>query len=180
MSERPSIGLLSGLYTKEAWPQQPARASVLGDVLRQKAAAIRKMGRPAPSQKYFGYKVRGPYQGEDEFFKKNLNVAGMAAEDGRIVLNPYSKNSPQEQKLVAKNEAIRLWMRDQKLQPKFNLTDAQKKQFEGTAYGKPGNELHAKHTIIARILTGDPSAKDATPMQKKWAKSVMKRINKQK
>jgi hypothetical protein len=147
----------------------------LGSILRSRAPQ-----KPAPSQKYFGYEVRGAYQSEDEFFKKNPNVAGMAAEDGRIVLNPYSKNSPQEQASVAKNEAIRLWMRDQKLQPKFNLTDAQKKQFEGTEYGKPSNELHAKHTIIARILTGDPSAKDATPMQKKWAKSVMKRINKQK
>ena len=180
MSERPSIGLLSGLYTKEKWPRQPSQVAGLGDVLRGKAAALREMGRPAPAQSYFGYKVRGAYQGEDEYFKKNPNVAGMAAEDGRIVLNPYSKNGPQEQESVAKNEAIRLWMRDQKLQPKFNLTDAQKKQFEGTEYGKPGNEMHAKHTIIARILSGDPSAKDATPMQKKWAESVMKRINKQK
>ena len=157
----------------------PSPGAILRDMAAEKKAKKKKeMGRGNPAQSYYGYKVRGTYSGEDSYFKKNPHVAGMATEDGKIILNPYSKNTPNEQRAVAKNEAIRLWMRDNKFAPKFKLTDAQKKQFEGTAYGKPGNEMHAKHTIIARILTGDPSAKDATPMQKKWAESVMKKIGK--
>ena len=125
-----------------------------------------------------GYEVRKPYSGEDKYFKENPGVAGMAAEDGRIVLNPYSKNKPEEQAAVARNEAMRLWMRDNKLEPKFNVTPEQLKSFEGTEYGKPENLLHLKHTLIARILSGDPSAGNVTEMQRKWAEYVSSQLPK--
>lgn len=123
-----------------------------------------------------GYALRKPYAGEDEYFRANPNVAGMAAEDGRIVLNPHSKNSAEGQRAVAKNEAIRLWMRENKTAPDFELTPEQMAQFEGTEYGKPENALNAKHTIIARILTGDPSAKKPTEAQLQWAERVRRSI----
>lgn len=125
-----------------------------------------------------GYEVRKPFPGEDTFFKTRREVAGMAAEDGKIVLNPYSPNTPEQQKAVAKNEAIRLWMEQKKVEPKFNVTPEQAKAFAGTEYGKPENVLHLKRTLIARWLTGDKSAPPPTDMQKQWADWVSKSLPK--
>ena len=36
------------------------------------------------------------YEGEDKYFKENPHVAGMAAEDDRIIMNPYSKLTERE------------------------------------------------------------------------------------
>lgn len=101
--------------------------------------------------------TRDPYKGELDFFKKRPEVAGMATEDNKIILNPYSKNSPKEQQAVAQNEALRLFMKIQKIQPDFELTKEQQALFKGTEYEK--NTAEAKKSIIARILSGDPSAK---------------------
>lgn len=109
------------------------------------------------------------FPGEDKFFKENPNVAGMAAEDGTVILNPYSKLSDVEKQAVAKNEAYRLFMRDKKIVPDFTITDEQRKQFEGSAYAK--DDVALKQTIVARILTGDPSAK-ATDEQRKVAAQI--------
>ena len=125
-----------------------------------------------------GYEIRKPYASEDKYFKENPNVAGMATEDGRIILNPYSKNKPDEQQAVARNEAMRLWMRQNKLEPKFVVTPEQLAQFKGTEYAKPENRTHLKHTIIARILSGDPSAGNVTEMQRKWAEYVSSQLPK--
>lgn len=102
----------------------------------------------------------------------------MAAEDGKIVLNPYSRNTPEQQRAVARNEAIRLWMDRQKVEPKFNVTPEQAKAFAGTEYGKPENALHLKRTLIARWATGDPSAPPQTDMQKKWTDYVIRSLPK--
>lgn len=126
----------------------------------------------------FGYEVRKPFPGEDSFFKQRKEVAGMAAEDGKIVLNPYSANTPEQQKIVAQNEAMRLWMDQNKIEPKFNVTPDQKKLFLNTEYGKPENELHLKRSILARIATGDPSAGIPTDMQKKWAEWLKNKLPK--
>ena len=115
---------------------------------------------------YYGYKVRDQlYRGEDEYFRNNSHVAGMAAEDGTIIFNPYSRGVNFD--AVGKNEAARLWMRENNVEPKFNLTDAQKEAFRGTEYEK--DEAALKHSIMARIISGDPSAGQITPMQKTWA-----------
>lgn len=128
------------------------------------------------SEKYYGYEIRKPYDGEDKYFRKNLNVAGMAGEDGKVVLNPYSKNTKQQQQVVARNEAIRLWLRDNKVNPSFNITPEQAKQFADTDYGKPENKLHLKHTLIARWLTQDPTAGQMTQMQRKWVEWVNNKL----
>jgi len=110
---------------------------------------------PLPESIY-GYSVRPPYPGEDAFFKTRPEVGGMAAEDGKITINPYSKLSDDEKSSVAHNEAVRLWMRDKKPKLPFSVSQRQKQAFANTEYGKDENAL--KETIIARILSGDPSA----------------------
>lgn len=102
----------------------------------------------------------------------------MAAEDGKIVLNPYSANTPEQQKLVARNEASRLWMSQQKIKPEFEITPEQVSAFSGTDYGKAENILHLKRTLVARWLTGDPSAPAPTAEQKKYTEWVAKSLPK--
>lgn len=122
------------------------------------------------TSKILGYPLRDPYPSEAEYFKKNPHVAGMAAEDNQITLNPFSPLSPQEKNAVALNEAYRLFMRETQANPTFSLTPKQAAQFKGTEYEK--NPDMAKHTIIARFLSGDPSVLDATDEQVAFAESV--------
>jgi hypothetical protein len=119
--------------------------------------------------------VRKPYKGELDFFKKRPEVAGMATEDNKIILNPFSKNSPEEQQAVARNEALRLYMKLGNIQPDFELTKEQQKFFSGTEY--KNDPLNAKRTTLARILTGDPSAGQITPEQSDAAKQIFSNIN---
>ncbi len=138
---------------------------------------------PAPSQakeKFYGYETRTPYASEVEYFKKNNHVTAMAAEDGRIIFNPFSKLTPEQRNAVGQNEATRLWLRENKIDPQFNMTPEQTKFFAGTDYGKPENAMMLKHTLIGRILSGDPSAGAVTPMQKQWADWVMENLQKRK
>ena len=128
---------------------------------------------PKIPESIYGYPVRAPYPGEDTFFKGRPEVGGMAAEDGKITLNPYSKLSDDEKSSVAKNEAIRLWMRDKKPNLSFPVSPKQKQAFANTEYG--GDENALKQTIVARILSGDPSAL-AEKGQIEVANSIMRQI----
>ena len=127
-------------------------------------------------ENFYGYQVRNPFPGEMDYFKNNAHVAGMAAEDGKITLNPYSMLNVEQRASVAKNEAIRLWMKDNDFEPKFNVTPAQLNLFKGSDYSKPENVLHLKHTLISRYLTGDPSAGELTPLQKHWAEILRSKL----
>lgn len=124
-----------------------------------------------------GYNIRNPYPGEDEYFRQNKNVAGMAAEDGNIVMNPYSGINEQEKQGVIKNEALRLHMRDKGMEFGFPVTDEQKAPFAGTPYGAPENINALRSTILSRILTGDPSAGNITPEQRIAAARVGRGFN---
>tara|TARA_R110000782_G_C14528698_1_gene382076 strand:- start:56 stop:484 length:429 start_codon:yes stop_codon:yes gene_type:complete len=111
----------------------------------------------ANNKKLFGFEIRNKlHDGEDSFFKANRKVAGMASEDGKIILNPYSKLSQQQSNAVAMNEALRLKMRKDNFEPKFAITDEQKKFFKGTAYQDKPEFI--RKTILGRIYSGDPSA----------------------
>lgn len=135
------------------------------------------MGGASPkTQSVYGYQIRKPYKSEDAFFANNTETTGMAAEDGRIVLNPYSNLSKQSKERVAKNEAIRLFMRDKNINPKFKVTPEQKEFFKGTSYGQPGNDEFMRQTLVARILTKDKSAQNVTDEQRKVAQEVMAQI----
>ena len=120
--------------------------------------------------KIFGYEIRTPFDSELDYFKKNPHVTGRAAEDGRIILNPFSDIDPAGQRIVAVNEAARLLMRENKIKPDFDVTDEQKTAFKGTPY--EDNEDALKETILARAVSGDSSAGKLTPRQKEWASLV--------
>ena len=115
------------------------------------------------SNDLLGFPIREKlYSGEDAYFKQNPQVGGMAAEDSSIILNPYSSGKV-NQGAVAKNEALRLLLRDKKPKLDFDLTPSQIVQFKGTPY--ENNEEAMKHTILGRIYSGDPSALDFTESQ---------------
>lgn len=133
---------------------------------------------PNPLMREYGYPIRQPYPSESDYFKNNPSVAGMAAADNQVTLNPYSKNSAQQQRLVAKNEAIRLWLRENNVSPDFKISPEQLSYFSTTDYGKPENIDHLRHTIIARALTGDPSVGKLTAEQQSWANMIKERLPK--
>ena len=115
------------------------------------------------SGKLFGFKIRTKlFPGEDKFFKNRPDVAGMAAEDDTIILNPYSKLSKKQLGAVALNEALRLKMKKDNFTPNIDVTDQQKDFFKGSEY--ENNPQAMRQTIFGRIYSGDPSAM-ATPEQ---------------
>lgn len=125
-----------------------------------------------PRGSVYGYEVRDLYDSEDEFFAKNPSTTGMAAEDGRIILNPYSKLSDADKASVAVNEAARLFMRENNIEPDFEITEEQRKKFANTPYGKAGNEAFLKQTIAARIVANDSSAGQITKQQRAYAEKL--------
>ena len=122
-------------------------------------------------QAFFGYPVREKlFPGEDSYFAANKKVAGMAAEDGTIVFNPYA--GPEVNlDAVGRNEAIRLYVREKGIKFDFDLTPSQKNAFQGTEYGK--NPTALKESIVARILSNDPSAGDTTKQQLEAARKLL-------
>ena len=125
--------------------------------------------------KIYGYEIRSPYESENVYFKKNPHVAGMAAEDNKIILNPFSKLRPEQQGAVLKNEAVRLFLREKKVVPDFDITTEQRQSFIGTPYEK--DEMMLKHTLLGRILSGDTSAGIPTQQQIEWANMINKMLD---
>lgn len=121
---------------------------------------------------YFGYKQRAAYQEESKWFEANKNVSGYASDDGYIVINPFSSLNEKEIEGVCINEATRLFMRENQINPKIELTQMQIDFFKGTAY--EGMTDAIMQSIIARIISGDPSALDYTDHQKKVANEIYK------
>lgn len=123
---------------------------------------------PGGTKLPFGVEQRSQlYPGEDKYFKDNPNVAGMAAEDGKVILNPYSTLSPDEKAAVARNEAARVFMRGKEGdRPSFDLTPEQKELFKGTPY--ENDEQAMRETVAARLFSGDPSAGNVTDDQKAY------------
>lgn len=112
--------------------------------------------------------IREPSASELDFFKKNPNVGGMAAEDDKVIINPFSELSEDEKKSVAFNESARIYMRRNHA-PTFDITPEQK-----AAFKKYGSEEDIKSTIAARILSGDPSAGNVTEEQIKYVNRFLK------
>ena len=114
----------------------------------------------------YGIGVRDQlYPGEDEYFKTNPHVAGMAADDDRIIMNPYSTLKDNEKQAVMMNEAARVHMRNKLIEaPNYDLTPEQTQKFG--SYSKDINDI--RQTIAARILSGDPSAGQPTQAQQDY------------
>jgi hypothetical protein len=124
------------------------------------------------AQGVYGIAVRQQlFPGEDKYFRENPQVTGMAAEDDKIVLNPYSKLGEKERQAVMLNEAARVHMRRGLMQsPRFMLTPEQEKAF--SSYGGGKNIDAIRQTIAARLLSGDPSALKATPEQLEYVQQL--------
>jgi hypothetical protein len=120
--------------------------------------------------------MRNPYEGEISYFAKNPNVAGMATEDGKVILNPYAKLKPAEYQAVAVNEAARVLIKNEPaLRPNFELTQQQRSFLDSTTY-RIADEEDRKATIAARILSGDPSAGAATSEQQVYVENLRRRL----
>ena len=105
------------------------------------------------------------FPGEDEYFKANPHVAGMAADDNKVIINPYSKISEKEKESVMLNEAARVHMRNKLIDaPNYDLTPEQTEKFG--SYSQDLNDI--RQTIAARILSGDPSAGQPTQAQQEY------------
>jgi hypothetical protein len=125
--------------------------------------------------------VRNPYQSETDFFRRSPHVGGMATEDNRITLNPFSPLSARELDAVTVNEGARLAMRNYSHQPPA-LTSQQSSTLSTIDNGRPyggGNDEAQRQTIIARMLSGDPTAGQWTQDQAEYAgkvKAMMPRL----
>ena len=112
-----------------------------------------------------GIQMRKPFPSELDYFKTNTSVAGMATEDNKVILNPYTKLSPAQLQSVANNESARIYVRtDPAFKPDFELTVQQKTFLDTTTYRNASDE-DRKATIAARILSGDSSAGVSTTEQ---------------
>jgi lysozyme len=109
---------------------------------------------------------REPHQSELDYFSQNKNVGGMATEDGKVIINPYTNLSDKEKKAVAMNEYSRLEMWKGK-RPTFELTPEQRETFKDY-----GSEQDIRETVVGRIVSGDPSAGNITPEQKDFATNL--------
>jgi len=122
--------------------------------------------------------IRKPIDSELEYFKSNPTVSGMAADDDKIILNPYSKLSKKEQDAVALNEYGRIVMRtNPQFAPNFILSDEQIK-FLGSNTYKDAPEQDRLAKIASRLLSGDPSAGTPTIDQLKFVNKLKDYINK--
>jgi hypothetical protein len=103
-----------------------------------------------------GIAMREPFEGELAYFKQNPNVSGMATDDNKVILNPFSGLKDSEYQSVAINESSRILMRKPQYRPNFDLTDEQVRFLDSTTY-RNASEDDRKATIAARLLSGDPS-----------------------
>ena len=124
--------------------------------------------------------TRDPSGIELEWFRRNSHIGGYAAEDDRVVVNPYSRLSPSENEALIRNESARIFMRrNYSARPtaeSFPLTEAQR----GYAYpASPGTvrpEAALRETMAARVLTGDPSVGQTTPQQARFVEELEARM----
>ena len=117
--------------------------------------------------------LRPLYSGEDEYFKKNPNVSGMASfDDNRVILNPYTTLSPEQLKAVQVNEAARLYM-NQYGTPNVSLTNEQQSNIAGLGSYAQADPNVQRSTILARILSGDKTGGIPTMEQQEAIKPML-------
>ena len=104
--------------------------------------------------------IRFPYNDELRWFMQNYNTPAMVAKDNQITFNPHSDRVTDS---VMRNEQARLAMR--RTQPPLadTITPQQESSFQGTPY--EGDRRNMLQTILARMLTRDPSGGSPTPQQ---------------
>jgi len=120
--------------------------------------------------------MRTPDIGETGFFNRNLNVAGMATPDNKVIFSPTFQQtaSPLQKKGLYFIESARNHMKQDDSWKKIEFTPEQEKWFKSLGdeyYSKMGD--YTKQTLVSRILGGDeiPDA-PFTPEQYKIADSI--------
>lgn len=125
------------------------------------------------------YKEREPTESEMDYFKKSQHVAGYAAEDGQVVLNPFAsvyanqELAPLAKESVKRNERLRLYLRDQNISPDFPIAPHQIQMFKRYAPEYLNNPTAMRQTILGRLASGDPSASPYLPEQQDALLSIM-------
>ena len=113
---------------------------------------------------------RKPWAEEAAWFAANPQVSGFVAEDNRVVLNENTQLRPRQLRTVLVNEAVRAYLRRRGcFLPMTFLTPFQRRRF--AAYGRP---VYCAHTVIARIVAGDPSGGCPTTQQRRLARTLRK------
>jgi hypothetical protein len=122
--------------------------------------------------------VREPFPKELDFFKENPHVGGMMTqEDFKVILNPYSKLTPEQKNSVMKNELARVIMKRTKV-PEFEITPEQENYFSKINQGKPyGLPEDIRGTILGRIASDDKSAINPTQDQLRYGGYLKEVIN---
>ena len=117
-----------------------------------------------------GYPVRKTLTPDEaKFFHSAPSVAGMSAEDGAVLLNPWSPLPAPNKRAVAHLEASRSYMGRNAVPPPLN--EQQRKYLAGIGYDQWG-ELPQRQTIISRNIAGDPSGGPYTPEQERYADQI--------
>lgn len=114
--------------------------------------------------------LRKPFPAELIWFSREMTVAGYCTEDEQIVLNPYLNLSRPQLASVLRNEAVRIFMRKLCLRPDIDLHHDQIAAFTGTPYEHDIDAL--RETIIARVVSRDPSAGNVTEKQIGYASAL--------
>ena len=100
--------------------------------------------------------TRPPSADEQQFFDRS-GVPAYAADDGSVVFDGYNK-------YLDVNESARQMMRSgTPYLGRVPMTDEQAGQFDGPY---ADNTEHGQHSMIARVMSGDPSAMQPTDAQK--------------
>ena len=124
--------------------------------------------------------TRDPYPSEMEFFRQNPHIGGYAADDDRVVVNPYNRLSPVENEALIRNESARIFMRrNYSARPtaeSFPLTEEQRGYAYPVAQPPMLPEAALRETMAARVLTGDPGAGQTTPQQARFAEELAARM----
>lgn len=118
------------------------------------------------------YADRQPYPSERNYFAANPRVAGMATEDGKVILNDFSGMSPEDREAVRRNELARLLMQNNPAyKPAFAMTPQQSQNLLSTTYANAPEQTR-QETIAARLFSGDPSGGAATPEQDQFINAL--------
>lgn len=117
------------------------------------------------------YTERAPESDELAFFRSRPEVAGYAADDNKVVINPFSSLSSEELDAVRRNERVRLFLDETKHDLTFNVEQHQHDFLQGTEYSGQTKEL--RQTIIGRILSGDDTLSPYSVDQRNAATNVI-------
>jgi hypothetical protein len=113
--------------------------------------------------------TRKPYPSEYQFFFQNAGVPGYAAPDNQVVFNPFTMMDPRMKQAIMANELARIAMRQGLIPPyRGGLTKQQTQTMNTTPYYQTASHQDRVNTVLARLLSGDPSAGKGSKKQREY------------